>query len=107
MKQNEKDYKDSLLQDEQRYEDKHIKKQYKVVQPDLINPDDLLGLQEPMDIDVRDLVNVNDETDRIMANPEDFPEIGEIVNESQFYLKNCGYCDDQGVHNGEFAFRVE
>lgn len=84
-------------------------KQYKVVQPDVIDPDDLLGSQEPIDIDsdVRDLVNVNDEFDRFMASPDDFPTVGEIVTEDDFYLKKAQYTDDQGFHHGEFAFRKE
>ena len=102
----DQDYQDSLTQDEQRYEDKHIKV-YKVVQPDVIDPDAPMGILEPMDIDngVRDLVNVNDEYDRFMASPDDFPTVGELVTENDFYLENHPYDDEQGIHNGEFAFR--
>lgn len=82
-------------------------KQYKVVQPDVIDPDDLLGSQEPMDVDVRDLVNVKDPTDRYMASPDDFPTVGEIVSENDFYLKKAMYDDEQGVHSGDFAFRKD
>lgn len=89
-------------------DNKHIKL-YHVVQPDVIDPNDPLGLQEPMDMDsdVRDLVNVNDPTDRYMANPDDFPNIGEIVTENEFYLKRAQYTDEQGFHHGDFAFRKD
>ena len=103
----EQDYQDSLTQDEQRYEDKHIKL-YRVEQPDVIDPNDLLGSQEPMediDTDVRDLVNVKDPSDRYMASPDDFPVVGEIVTENDFYLGKVNFVDDQGVHTGDFAFR--
>jgi hypothetical protein len=102
----EQDYQDSLAQDEQRYEDKHIKR-YKVVQPDLIDPDAPLGNQEPIDNDLRDLVNVNDDSDRFMASPDDFPDIGEIINEDDFELVDVNYVDDQGVGTADFAFRKE
>lgn len=104
----DQDYQDSLTQDEQRYEDKHIKL-YKVVQPDVIDPNDPLGSQEPMDVDtdVRDLVNVNDEFDRFMASPDDFPTVGEIVSENDFYLKKASYVDEQGIGTADFAFRNE
>ena len=82
-------------------------KQYKVVVPDLINPDDPMGLQEPMDnSEIRDLVNVEDDTDRFMANHEDFDKEGEIVSEDAFKLIDASYIDEQGnLGTAPFAFR--
>jgi hypothetical protein len=100
-----KDWIANIIQDEQRYEDKHIKS-YVVVQPDLIDPDMVLGIQEPIvDNDVRDLVNVNDPDDRILANPDDFNVVGEIVTEHDFRLEEANYVDEQGVGTAFFAFR--
>lgn len=80
-------------------------KRYKVVQPIMINPDEPMGIQEDMDIEARDLVNVEDESDRYMANPDDFETIGEIVTEEQFELVDSNYVDDQGTGTCDFAFR--
>ena len=80
-------------------------KKYVVVHPDVIDPNDPLGSQEPIDTDVRDLVNVDDDTDRFMANPEDFDTIGEIVSEDDFILLMSNYVDEQGVGSAEFAHR--
>jgi hypothetical protein len=103
---NKKDYQAHLEQDEQRYADKHIKR-YIVVQPDVIDPNDPLGSQEPMEnTDVRDLVNINDENDRILANPNDFYKVGEIVTEDDFELIEANYIDEQGnLGTAEFAYR--
>lgn len=54
--------------------------------------------------DVIDLVNVDDNTDRIWASPDDFT-VGEIVTEEQFYIESRSYVDDQGAGSGEFAFK--
>ena len=80
-------------------------KRYKVVQPIMINPDEPMGIQEDMNIEARDLVNVEDENDRYMANPDDFQTIGEIVTEDQFELVDSNYVDDQGTGMCDFAFR--
>jgi len=80
-------------------------KKYKVVAPDLIDPESPMGSQEIVNYsEVIDLVNVEDEDDRFMANPDDF-EVGEEVTEDDFYLKNCSYTDDQGIGTAPFAFR--
>jgi hypothetical protein len=54
--------------------------------------------------DVMDLVNIEDDTDTIMAAPDDF-ENGEVVTEEQIILKECNYVDEQGVGTGMFAFK--
>jgi len=54
--------------------------------------------------EVMDLINIEDEMDIIMCAPDEFFE-GELVTEGEFYLKNAPYVDDQGVHNGTFAFK--
>jgi len=80
-------------------------KKYKVVQPIMINPNEPLGIQEDMNIEARDLVNVEDPEDRYMANPDDFETIDEIISEDEFYTEDCQYVDDQSVGSAPFAFR--
>jgi len=83
-------------------------KKYKVVQPPVIDSDDPMGLQEPIaDTDVRDLVNVEDESDRFMANPDDFDSVDEIVTENEFTFKRVNVVDEQGVYSADMAFRKE
>jgi hypothetical protein len=54
--------------------------------------------------EVMDLVNVNDLTDRIMAAPDEF-NVGEIVNENEFYLDEAMMVDEQYYGKGTFAFK--
>jgi len=54
--------------------------------------------------EVMDLVNVNDSTDRIMAAPDEF-NVGEIVNENDFYLDEAMYVDNQVYDKAWFAFK--
>jgi hypothetical protein len=56
--------------------------------------------------DVIDLVNVENENETIMANPDDFT-IGDFVTEEDFFLKEISYVDDQGTGRGMMAFRHE
>ena len=58
-----------------------------------------------MEIEARDLVNVDDDSDRFMANPDDFDKVGEIIDENSFELQDCNYVDEQGVGTAPFAFR--
>lgn len=51
-----------------------------------------------------DLVNINDETDRIMCAENQFLE-GEIVNEYDFYLEYDNYVYDDGVGTAPFAYK--
>jgi hypothetical protein len=51
-----------------------------------------------------DLVNVEDPSDRIFANPDDF-FVGEFVNEDEFYLKTCIVVNEQSYGSAVFAFR--
>jgi hypothetical protein len=68
-------------------------KQYKVVQV------------EPDNDECIDLVNVEDEDDRMMADPDSF-KIGETVSEAQIEIHKVKYVDEQGVGTGFMAFRV-
>ena len=54
--------------------------------------------------EVIDLVNVDDESDRIMCAPDDF-EVGEIVREGEFTLEEANYVDEQCYGTGLFAFK--
>jgi len=54
--------------------------------------------------EVLDLVNTNDVLDRFMCAPDEF-EVGEIINESDFYLEEANMVDDQGDGVGLFAFK--
>jgi hypothetical protein len=54
--------------------------------------------------DVADLININDETDRIPGAPDEFVD-GEIVTEDNITMEENGYVDDQGVGTMLFAFK--
>lgn len=54
--------------------------------------------------EVMDLVNVDDESDRIMCAPDEF-EVGEIVREGEFTLEEANYVDEQCYGTGLFAFK--
>ena len=54
--------------------------------------------------EVLDLVNINDESDRIMAAPDEFIE-GEIVSENDIILEECNMVDDHCFGTGIFAFK--
>ena len=54
--------------------------------------------------EVLDLVNVLDENDRIMANPDDF-FVGEIITEEDFFVESCSYVDEYCYGSGYFAFK--
>ena len=59
----------------------------------------------PENPEAMDLVNVIDESDIIMAAPDEF-FLGEIVSEGDIYLERHSYVYDDGVSSGQFAFRV-
>ena len=54
--------------------------------------------------EVLDLVNINDESDRIMAAPDEFIE-GEIVSDYDISLEECNMVDDHCFGTGIFAFK--
>lgn len=54
--------------------------------------------------EVMDLVNINDETDKIMCAPDEF-EVGDIVQEKDFYLEEQMMVDDQCYGLGMFAHK--
>lgn len=54
--------------------------------------------------DIVDLINVDDESDKIPAAPDEFV-IGEIINEDDIILRENRYVDDQGVGTMLFAFK--
>ena len=54
--------------------------------------------------EVLDLVNINDESDRIMAAPDEF-QVNEIISENDIILKECNMVDDHGFGTGIFAFK--
>lgn len=54
---------------------------------------------------VLDLVNVDDEEDRIMAAPDEF-KVGDLLEENDFFVEECNYVDDQGTGVAPFAFKV-
>ena len=54
--------------------------------------------------EVMDLVNVDDESDRIMCAPDEF-EVGEIVRDGEFTLEEANYVDEQCYGTGLFAFK--
>lgn len=51
-----------------------------------------------------DLVNVEDESDKIMCADDEFTE-GELVTEDQFHTQVCSYVYDDGVGSAPFAFK--
>ena len=80
-------------------------KKYKVIKPTIIHVDEL-GIEEEIQVDdAYDLVNVKDETDRIMAAPDEF-NVGDIVSEDEFCLIDSEYIDGQGNFGvAPFAFK--
>ena len=52
------------------------------------------------------LVNTKDNTDRIMAAPDEFT-INEIVDEDEIYLEERQYTDEDGFWVGWFAFKID
>lgn len=60
---------------------------------------------EPENDECIDLVNIEDEDDRMMADPDSFI-IGEVYTEDQIEMHDCDYVDEQGVGNAPFAFLV-
>jgi len=54
--------------------------------------------------EVCDLVNIEDENDRIMAAPDEF-FVGEIVSEEEFKLEKSMYVDEHTYGSGIFAFK--
>ena len=70
-----------------RYPDK------KVYRAELVHPDSDEAI---------DLVNVEDEHDRIMAAPDEFI-IGSLYDEDAFIIKDASYVDDNGVGHAPFA----
>jgi hypothetical protein len=50
-----------------------------------------------------DLVNIEDDSERIPASPDDFAN-GDIVTEDQFHMEENAYVDDDNVGSMEFAF---
>ena len=54
--------------------------------------------------EVLDLVNTKSVLDRFMCAPDEF-EIGEVINEVDFYVEEANMVDDQGYGTGLFAFK--
>lgn len=55
-------------------------------------------------LEVMDLVNIEDTSDRIMCAPDEF-NLGETINENEFYIDRCNYVDDHTFGSGDFAFK--
>lgn len=53
-----------------------------------------------------DLVNVEDNEDRLYADPDSFT-VGELVTEDQIYIKPCSYVDEDNYGTCDFAFKIE
>ena len=62
--------------------------------------------QEPTNEVAMDLVNVEDDTDRIMCAEDEFTE-GELVTEDDIILQTCAYVYDDGVGSALFAFKAK
>jgi hypothetical protein len=73
-------------------------KNYKVVLTQFEN-----GETDP---EVMDLVNIENDSDRIMAAPYEFIE-GEIVTENEIELQECQYTDEHTFGVGTFAFKKD
>lgn len=56
--------------------------------------------------DLRDLVNINDNTDTIPIAPDNF-NAGDIVTEDDFFLEDSNYVDENGAGTMLFAFEKE
>lgn len=59
---------------------------------------------EPMYSDAVDLVNIEDDTDRIWGAEDEFT-IGEILSEDEIYTEMHSYVDDESAGSAPFAFR--
>lgn len=53
-----------------------------------------------------DLVNVDDENDRLFADPDSFT-VGELVTEDEIYLVPRAYVDENNYGTSFFAFKKE
>lgn len=63
-------------------------------------------LNETFTGEAMDLVNIDDETDRIMADPDSFT-VGELVTEDKIYLEPRAYVDENNYGTCFFAFKKE
>ena len=66
---------------------------YKVIQDPAVGDNEILTL-----------VNVEDNTEQIMAAPDEFT-LNEIVGEDEIDIETRQYTDDQGFHTGWFAYK--
>lgn len=82
-------------------------KTYRVIRPEFIRINEL-GIEESIDNDgILDLVNIEDDQDRILANPDDFFE-GQEFWEDEFRVEECSYIDEQGnLGTTPFAFKLD
>jgi hypothetical protein len=57
--------------------------------------------------EVMDLVNVEDESDKLMAAPDEF-KVGEIVSENEIEMAEASVVDEDGNYNGcvPIAFKI-
>lgn len=76
-------------------------KTYKAVMTFMVDPE---NVHEDTNDTAMDLVNIEDDTDRIMCADDEFTE-GELVTEEQFVTRVCAYVYDDGVGNAPFAFK--
>ena len=77
-------------------------KTYKAVMTFIADPE---NVHEQTNDTAMDLVNIEDDTDRIMCADDEFTE-GELLTEDQFIVRDCSYVYDEGVGNADFAFRT-
>ena len=65
---------------------------YKVIQDPAVNDNEVLTL-----------VNTKDNTEQIMAAPDEFT-LNEIVGEDEIDIETRQYTDDHGFHTGWFSY---
>ena len=72
---------------------KIIMVKYKVIQDPTVDNNEVLTL-----------VNTEDNTEKIMAAPDEFT-LNEIVGEDEIDIETRQYTDDHGFHTGWFAYK--
>ena len=73
---------------------------YKVIQDPAVSADNAWDDNN----EVLTLVNIEDNTEKIMAAPDEFT-FNEIVGENEIDIETRQYTDDQGFHTGWFAYK--
>ena len=73
---------------------------YKVIQDPAVSADNAWDDNN----EVLTLVNIEDNTEKIMAAPDEFT-LNEIVGENEIDIETRQYTDDQGFHTGWFAYK--